>query len=98
MRAQRTCVTRSVAGLIRTPSIANVAISTSIILTTGTHHYALPLFWLSSTTLFVMLNPSTADAQIDDPSVRRCRGFGKATRSNRLAAKHLVSCPAVLAD
>lgn len=27
--------------------------------------------------LFVMLNPSTADASIDDPTLRRCMGFAK---------------------
>lgn len=29
------------------------------------------------TALFVMLNPSTADASLDDPTIRRCRGFAK---------------------
>lgn len=28
--------------------------------------------------LFVALNPSTADEDIDDPTIRRCRGFAKA--------------------
>ena len=28
--------------------------------------------------LFIMLNPSTADASLDDPTIRRCRGFAKA--------------------
>lgn len=28
--------------------------------------------------LFIMLNPSTADAALDDPTIRRCRGFAKA--------------------
>jgi hypothetical protein len=27
--------------------------------------------------LFVMLNPSTADATMDDPTIRRCLGFAK---------------------
>lgn len=27
--------------------------------------------------LFIMLNPSTADARVDDPTIRRCRAFAK---------------------
>lgn len=40
--------------------------------------YALRRRWGSgSTAVFIMLNPSTADAETDDPTVRRCRGFAE---------------------
>ncbi len=35
-----------------------------------------PIRW-NKKCLFVMLNPSTADAFIDDPTIRRCIGFAK---------------------
>lgn len=48
-------------------------------------------YWLSRqlsvgerTVLFVGLNPSTADALQDDPTIRRCAGFARAWGYNRL--------------
>lgn len=42
-------------------------------------------YWLSRTwdergepMAWIMLNPSTADASVDDPTIRRCMGFAKA--------------------
>lgn len=40
------------------------------VLTRGDVQYGRPL-------MFVMLNPSTADALTDDPTIRRCQGFAK---------------------
>lgn len=46
----------------------------------GTYRYRLGRVWdeCLPTVVFVMLNPSTADADLDDPTIRRCCGFAKA--------------------
>lgn len=41
--------------------------------------------------VFVMLNPSTADAAIDDPTVRRCVGFAAREGSERLVVVNLFA-------
>lgn len=44
----------------------------------GRFRYALKRRWEDGPcALFIMLNPSTADASVDDPTVRRCRNFAK---------------------
>lgn len=48
----------------------------------GLYRYTLGRRWASpggpDVAVFVMLNPSTADAEVDDPTIRRCIGFAKA--------------------
>jgi hypothetical protein len=48
----------------------------------GVYRYLLTRKWGSvvdnGAATFVMLNPSTADATTDDPTIRRCIGFAKA--------------------
>lgn len=47
----------------------------------GRYRYRLTRTWsldqLAARLTFVMLNPSTADANVDDPTIRRCIGFAK---------------------
>jgi hypothetical protein len=45
----------------------------------GRYRYCLTRRWAArgATVAFVLLNPSTADANLDDPTLRRCIGFAK---------------------
>ena len=45
----------------------------------GLYRYALRRSWDPAVwpLAFIMLNPSTADTEIDDPTIRRCMGFAR---------------------
>ncbi|MBH9551425.1 DUF1643 domain-containing protein [Inhella gelatinilytica] len=57
------------------------------------YRYALWRRWddTAPTVLFVMLNPSTADARQDDPTIRRCMGFAQAWGFGGLAVGNLFA-------
>lgn len=62
----------------------------------GTYRYLLTrpaesLLPERGTALFIMLNPSTADADVDDPTIRRCRGFARAWDCNGLTVANLYA-------
>lgn len=50
----------------------------ALLSTCGRYRYNLLRTWgTGPKAVFVMLNPSTADADVDDPTIRRCVGFAK---------------------
>lgn len=62
----------------------------------GLYRYVLTREWAepdmpSKLVVFVGLNPSTADALVDDPTIRRCVGFAKAWGFNRLLMVNLFA-------
>lgn len=58
----------------------------------GKYRYALWRRWADSPqVLFVMLNPSTANATDDDPTIRRCIGYAKAWGYGSLAVANLFA-------
>lgn len=61
------------------PGVDATMTRTAVISPCGTYRYRLSRMWdpVQSTMCFVMLNPSTADAQVDDPTIRRCISFAK---------------------
>lgn len=54
-------------------------IKSAIISECGKYRYSLSRIWdeNKANVLFIMLNPSTADGDVDDPTIRRCIGFAK---------------------
>lgn len=56
------------------------------------YRYSLSRLWGDGgMMLFVMLNPSTADASTDDPTIRRCTGFAKREKMGSLCVVNLFA-------
>jgi hypothetical protein len=68
-------------------------VSGAVISNCGRYRYTLKREWMTGigTCLFVMLNPSTADASEDDPTIRRCIGFAQCWGYQQLAVGHLFA-------
>lgn len=67
-------------------------IKTARISPCGTYRYRLTRTWSDAAPLaFIMLNPSTADADIDDPTIRRCMGFAQREKAGGIVVVNLYA-------
>ena len=68
-------------------------LSDAILSDCGTYRYHLTRTWDARIVplRFIMLNPSTADAAVDDPTIRRCVGFAKRDGFGGIAVTNLYS-------
>lgn len=65
---------------------------TAVISACGAYRYSLTRRWSEAPLLpFVMLNPSTADAKEDDPTIRRCIGFARREGAGGLIVANLYA-------
>lgn len=56
----------------------------------GRYRYALTRVWgPDRRAIWIMLNPSTADASTDDPTVRRCKAFSRSWKCGSLTVVNL---------
>lgn len=65
----------------------------AIISECGTYRYLLQRFWDTrlETLNFIMLNPSTADATVNDATIRRCLGFARSLGFGSLEVTNLFA-------
>ncbi len=65
---------------------------TALISADGVYRYRLGRAWGNGPlAAFVMLNPSTADGEVDDPTIRRCIGFAKSWGCGSLVVVNLYA-------
>ena len=61
----------------------------------GVHRYELSRTWFQpaskGTLYYIMLNPSTADANFDDPTIKKCVGFAERNLYNAIRVYNLFS-------
>lgn len=73
--------------------MAEIMARTATISDCGSYRYRLGRRWADGgrTLAYVMFNPSTADADVDDATIRRCIGFAKAHDFNALEVVNLFA-------
>lgn len=71
----------------------------------GRYRYTLDRTWgdpFGPAVYWIMLNPSTADAEVDDPTIRRCISFSKRQEAERMRVVNLwpyrATKPSVLTE
>lgn len=76
------------------------ALTAAVVSPCGTYRYTLDWVWDAGlpVALFIMLNPSTADATEDDPTIRRCRTFAKREGCGGLTVVNLFALRATNPD
>jgi hypothetical protein len=84
---------RTTGGRIMTDLLPWLRTGTAVISPCGLYRYRLTREISSAlkSCLFIMLNPSTADASEDDPTIRRCIGFAKAWECGTLVVVNLFA-------
>lgn len=67
--------------------------SSAVLSECGVYRYRLTRVWDADApqACFVMLNPSTADATHDDPTIRRCLGFARSWRCGGIEVVNLFA-------
>ncbi|MFZ3475267.1 DUF1643 domain-containing protein [Streptomyces sp. 4.24] len=74
-------------------ALADQPVGTAVFNTDRTHRYLLTRLWDPARPLavFLMLNPSTAGARTDDPTITRCLGFARRENAGGLAVVNLFT-------
>lgn len=67
--------------------------SNAVVSPCGVYRYFLQRIWDARRLplVWIMLNPSTADAEVDDPTIRRCMGFARRENAGGIEVLNLFA-------